>query len=270
MDRGAQRADRRNHQHDGQHVDRHQRSPGPPVPVAEPAPDLDRSQHEDAEHEPGPHGPRHEPLLDPPRHPRPAEHDGEQHPAPEHPPERLERDDERGDRPPHRRRPQRLGRRRRPADELGGEPGHAVTHRPTARRGAGWLDPRGGSQLGRVLRGRAEALGEVDDRVVRAAVGGERRTTERDLAGRHRPSRILEGLREVGLEAVGEVLDLLGGEAGEVRADFGGVGPDVVQEDCGGHRATPSGSSSAVRVVENSCQSVRWVASIARPCGLMP
>ena len=78
-------------------------------------------------------------------------------------------------------------------------------------------------------------------------------------------------LGQVGLEVVGEVVDLLRAQVREAAAHRRRVPGDV--ERVGGvqhaHRTT-SVLSRRPMVPANSCQSLRCASSIARPCALMP
>ncbi len=165
------------------------------------------------------------------------------------------------------------------------------------RRTPGARAPRGardsgrqagrGAQLGGVLGGRTEERDEVEARVVerlRPCRPERRRTTPKRGLGAERAGRVDDGLGEVGLEPVGELLDLVGAQVGEVRAHLLGVGVDVPVEGPpdgraggrlrGGRRAHQAATSpvrsSADTVPANVCHSLRCRSSMARPCGLIP
>lgn len=86
-----------------------------------------------------------------------------------------------------------------------------------------------------------------------------------------RAARVGERIREVRLEAVGQVVDLVLAEVVQGRPDGGGVHRDVVgQRQVRDAHLVPSVPSRRPMVAANSCHSLRWASSIARPWLLMP
>ena len=151
--------------------------------------------------------------------------------------------------------------RQHPACSTGDGSGGRRQQRPHAmvvlrHRGVG--QPCGRSQLLRIDAGRAEAHGQV------RTGSGPRPAGE----------RVCERVGQVRLKAVGQVFDLLGRQADELASHGGRVRRNVGEVVLPGrgrraHRAS-SVSSRPAMVPANSCQSLRCVASIARPCAFIP
>jgi hypothetical protein len=80
-------------------------------------------------------------------------------------------------------------------------------------------------------------------------------------------------LGEIGLEPLGQVVDLLGRQVGQRGADTLGERDDLGRDGGRGHAASPGWVELVSRlfmVVENSVQTLRWRSSIALPWALMP
>ena len=168
------------------------------------------------------------------------------HPGADEPPERPDGDQE----PLDRRPPTLLAQVPEQAEQAGPRCARELPHRSPLRL-RHRQQPRRRPQLRRVLLGRPELL-EHPAAVRVVALVGER-------------------VRQVGLEVVGQVVHLVRPEVGQAPAHRCGVARDVhdVRGFQHAHR-TPSVSSRRSIVPANSCQSLRWASSIARPCALMP
>ena len=74
----------------------------------------------------------------------------------------------------------------------------------------------------------------------------------------------------LGHEAVGEVVDELGPEVGEVCADGARIVGDSVRESEVRHHAAPSVCRRALIAPAKCCHSLRCVPSVVRPWSLIP